>query len=110
MHTNFRPIFLRVRFHPTVGTSTSGQVYVGTLWNQAAPETDLPTALVASNGGCMTQAYKPVVTTIKLGANLSQHLYYTAGDLNWDTNPFCVVAAVTGLSQVPGNFSIDYVY
>lgn len=109
-YQNYRPLAFRVSYIPQVAVTQQGTVFMGTLWNEAAPADNIQQSLFTSNGGCLTQCYVPADTTVKLGRNLQQNLFTMNESLNPDTCPFMFLAGVRGASVVPGYFYVSYTY
>lgn len=109
-YQNYRPLSFRVSYIPQVAVTQQGTVFMGTLWNEAAPADNIQQSLFTSNGGCLTQCYVPADTTIQLGRNLQQNLFTMNESLNPDTCPFMFLAGVRGASVVPGYFYVTYTY
>lgn len=109
-YQNYRPLSFRVSYIPQVAVTQQGTVFMGTLWNEAAPTDNIQQSLFTSNGGCLTQCYVPADTTIKLGRNLQQNLFTMNESLNPDTCPFMFLAGVRGADVVPGYFYVTYTY
>lgn len=109
-YQNYRPISFKVSYIPQVAVTQQGTVFMGTLWNEAAPVNNIQQSLFTSNGGCLTQCYVPADTTIQLGRNLQQNLFTMNDALNPDTCPFMFLAGVRGADVVPGYFYVTYSY
>lgn len=109
-YQNYRPLSFKVSYIPQVAVTQAGIVFMGTLWDQAAPTENIQQSLVTSNGGQLTQCYIPADSRITLGSNLQQNLFKTTGALSTDTNPFLFLAGVRGASVVPGYFYVTYKY
>lgn len=109
-YMNYRPISMTFSYIPQVAVTQQGTVFMGTLWNGAAPSESIQQSLFTSNGGCLTQCYVPCDTQIQLGANLQQNLFTLNGDLNPDTSPFIFLAGIRGANVVPGYFYVTYTY
>lgn len=109
-YQNYRPLTFRVSYIPQVAVTQQGTVFMGTLWNEAAPADNIQQSLFTSNGGCLTQCYVPCDTTIKLGRNLQQNLFTMNESLNPDTCPFMFLAGVRGADVIPGYFYVSYTY
>lgn len=109
-YMNYRPLSLTFSYIPQVAVTQAGTVFMGTIWNGAAPSTNIQQTLVTSNGGCLSQCYVPCDTTINLGSNLQQNLFTLSGSLNPDTSPFLFLAGIRGASIVPGYFYVSYTY
>lgn len=109
-YQTYRPMSFKVSYIPQVAVTTPGTVFMGTLWNQAAPINNIQQTLFTSNGGCLTQCYVPCDTTVKCGKNLQQNLFQMTGALSPDTCPFLFAAGVRGANVVPGYFYVEYTY
>lgn len=109
-YQNYRPLAFRVSYIPQVAVTQQGTVFMGTLWNQASPVSNIQQSLFTSNGGCLTQCYVPADTTVTLGRNLQQNLFTMNDALNPDTCPFMFLAGVRGATVVPGYFYVTYTY
>lgn len=109
-YQNYRPLNFKVSYIPQVSVTQPGTVFMGTLWNAAAPTQNIQQSLITSNGGLLTQCYVPADTSVKLGSNLQQRLFQLSGSLNLDTNPFTFLAGVRGSTVVPGYFYVTYRY
>lgn len=109
-YQNYRPLSFRVSYIPQVAVTQAGTVFMGTLWDQAAPTQNIQQSLVTSNGGQLTQCYIPADSNVTLGRNLQQNLFKITGALDTDTNPFIFLAGVRGATVVPGYFYVTYRY
>lgn len=115
-YMNYRPIQLTFHYIPQVAVTQPGSVIFGTLWNGAAPTTDIQQALNTSNGGGIINCYVPASTRISLGSNLQQNLFTLSGSINPNTSPFIFTALARGCVDssgryvTPGYFMVDYVY
>lgn len=115
-YMNYRPIQLTFHYIPQVAVTQPGSVIFGTLWNGAAPSTDIQQALNTSNGGGIINCYVPASTRISLGSNLQQNLFTLSGSINPNTSPFIFTALARGCVDsaghyvTPGYFMVDYVY
>lgn len=109
-YQNYRPLQFKVSYIPQVAVTQAGTVFMGTLWDQAAPTQNIQQSLVTSNGGQLTQCYIPADSHVILGRNLQQNLFKITGALDTDTNPFVFLAGVRGASVVPGYFYVTYRY
>lgn len=109
-YQNYRPLSFRVSYIPQVAVTQQGTVFMGTLWNEAAPADNIQQSLFTSNGGCLTQCYVPADTSVALGRNLQQNLFTMNESLNPDTCPFMFLAGVRGATVVPGYFYVTYTY
>lgn len=114
-YQNFRPIKFKAHYIPQCAVTQQGNVLAGTLWAMSPSKENLQQTLRTSNGGMLTQCYKPSVSNVKLGVNLQYNLYRMGGKFDQESNPFTFVAlaiAVTsGNNKInPGYFSIEYEY
>lgn len=109
-YQNYRPLAFTVSYIPQVAVTQAGTVFMGTLWNEAAPSDNIQQSLFTSNGGCLTQCYVPCDSVIKCGSNLQQNLFKTSGALGPNTCPFIFLAGVRGADVVPGYFYVTYTY
>lgn len=109
-YMTYRPLAFRVSYIPQVAVTQQGTVFMGTLWNGAAPSDNIQQSLFTSNGGLLTQCYVPADRTVSLGRNLQQNLFTMNDSLNPDTCPFLYMAGVRGASVVPGYFYVSYRY
>lgn len=96
-YTAYRPIEVSIIFQPIVGTDKQGSVAVGTVFDGAAVNLSTAQAaassLPATNGGFITQMYRPMRTHIKLATSLRYNLFPTY-DVSEDDIPFWLVASV----------------
>lgn len=109
-YQNYRPLQFKVSYIPQVAVTQAGTVFMGTLWDEAAPSQNIQQSLVTSNGGQLTQCYIPADSTVTLGRNLQQNLFKITGALDTNTNPFTFLAGVRGADVVPGYFYVTYRY
>lgn len=109
-YQNYRPLRFHVSYIPQVAVTQQGTVFMGTLWNEAAPADNIQQTLFTSNGGCLTQCYVPADTEVELGRNLQQNLFTMNEALGPDTCPFMFLAGVRGADVVPGYFYVTYTY
>jgi len=115
-YQNYRPIKFDVHYVPQCAMTQQGNVLGGTIWHDAPPITNLQQTLRTSNGGLLTQAYKPGVSRIKVGANLQYNLYRMAGDINDQSMPFFYIAIAVACKNNdnqrinPGYFYVDYTF
>lgn len=109
-YQNYRPLKFNVSYIPQVAVTQSGTVFMGTLWNEAAPTNNIQQSLFTSNGGCLTQCYVPCDSLVHCGRNLQQNLFTMAGELNPNSCPFLFLAGVRGSEMVPGYFYVTYTY
>lgn len=109
-YMTYRPLEFRVSYIPQVAVTQQGTVFMGTLWNGAAPADNIQQSLFTSNGGLLTQCYVPADRKVSLGRNLQQNLFTMNDSLNPDTCPFLYMAGVRGAEVVPGYFYVSYRY
>lgn len=115
-YQNFRPLKMNIYYIPQVAVTQQGNVLAGTLWSMAPNITNLQQTLKTSNGGILTQCYKPAKSTIELGKNLQFNLYRTGGKFDQESNPFIYVAVAIATTDQngnrinPGYFYVDYKY
>lgn len=113
-YTAYRPIEVAIIFQPIVGTDKQGSVAVGTVFDGAAVNLTTPQAaassLPATNGGFVTQLYRPMRTFIKLATSLRFNLFPTY-DVGEDDIPFWLVASVQSELEdggLVGNLIVQY--
>lgn len=96
-YTAFRPISVEVLYQPAVGTTVQGNIVVGSVFDGASANlADLDRAIVslpATNGGFISQLYKPMSSRINLATALRYNLFplYNIGP---DDIPAWIVVAV----------------
>lgn len=98
VYQQYRPLHFEVEYIPQVPVTVPGQVIMGTLWNNGAPEQSLQQTLMSSNGGRMTQCYKPCRSNVicnRTTLPLNQYNVHDDMALN-TTNPFLWVAHYSG--------------
>lgn len=109
-----RPLKLRVSWRPTVATSTSGSVAIGTVFSGARMTTDgtydqISKYLASTNGGVITTIWKPVTTEIQLKKNLRAN-NFPQYDVQPDDIPLWIVVATSDTSGTTlGQIYIDAV-
>lgn len=115
-YQNYRPVVFKVHYVPQCAVTQQGNVLAGTLWNEVPSEDNLQQTLKTSNGGILTQCYKPATSSVRMRTNLQYNLYRMGGDINQQSNPFIFVAMQIGCTNssnqpiVPGYFYITYKY
>lgn len=115
-YQNYRPIKFNVHYVPHCAATQAGNVIAGTIFHQAPGIENLQQSLKTSNGGIITQAFKPAISHIKVGNNLQKNLYRVGGNIDDDSMPFYFIAIAIstknqeGQSIIPGYFYVDYVY
>jgi len=113
-YQNYRPIKFEVNYVPQVAVTQQGNVIGGTMWFDAPPLTNLQQTLRTSNGGMMTQCYKPARSTVKLQTNLQYNLYRMGGNIDQQSMPFYYVAIAVACKSsenvqiTPGYFYVNY--
>lgn len=115
-YQNYRPIKFDVHYIPHCAATQAGNVIAGTIFHQAPGIENLQQSLKTSNGGIITQAFKPAISHVKVGNNLQKNLYRVGGDIDDDSMPFYFIAVAIsarnqdGQSIIPGYFYVDYTY
>lgn len=114
-YQNYRPLNLEFIYVPMCATTQQGNVIAGTFWNEVPNSENLQQSLKTSNGGIITQAFKPANSIVKLKSNLQFNLYRMGGAIDQQSNPFMfialAVACTNGNTQiVPGYFYVKYRY
>lgn len=101
VYQQYRPLEFTVDYIPQVPVTVPGQVICGTLWNNGSPSQNLQQTLMSSNGGVMTQCFKPVTSRVICNRKtLPLNLYNVHDDLALNTsNPFIWVAHYSGTWQ-----------
>lgn len=115
-YQNYRPISFKVSYVPQCAVTQQGNVIGGTIWNMSPNDTNLQQTLRTSNGGMLTQCYKPYTTNIELGTNLQFNLFRMGGKFDQESNPFIYIAMSIGTKDnnsnniIPGYFYVHYEY
>jgi len=115
-YQNYRPLLFRVHYIPQCAVTQQGNVLAGTLWNEVPTEDNLQQTLKTSNGGTLTQCYKPATSTVRMKTNLQYNLYRMGGAIDQESNPFIYIALQIGCTDansqpiIPGYFYISYKY
>lgn len=115
-YQNYRPIIFKVSYVPQCAVTQQGNVIGGTIWNMSPNDTNLQQTLRTSNGGMLTQCYKPYTTNIELGTNLQFNLFRMGGKFDQESNPFIYIAMSIGTKDnngnniIPGYFYVHYEY
>lgn len=115
-YQNYRPVKFNVHYVPHCAATQAGNVIAGTIFHEAPSITNVQQSLKTSNGGILTQAFKPAVSVVKVGSNLQKNLYRVGGDIDDDSMPFYYIAIAIacrntdGQSIIPGYFYVDYTY
>lgn len=111
-YSQYRPIYLRFDYFPSVSMQDSGTVTSGTIWNEAPSSNSLSQALTTSNAGKTHTVWTRTRSRIRVGTNLDQNLYDMSGPFDADTNPFIFLAVVndTERNRVPGYYMCQYTF
>lgn len=115
-YQNYRPIIFKVTYVPQCAVTQQGNVIGGTIWNMSPNDSNLQQTLRTSNGGMLTQCYKPFTTNIELGTNLQFNLFRMGGKFDQEANPFIYIAMSIGTKDsnnnniIPGYFYVHYEY
>lgn len=115
-YQNYRPLLFQVHYVPQCAVTQQGNVLAGTLWNEVPTSDNLQQTLKTSNGGILTQCYKPATARIRMKSNLQYNLYRMGGPIDQESNPFIFIALQIGCLNsnnqpiVPGYFYITYKY
>lgn len=98
VYQQYRPLKFEVEYIPQVPVTVPGQVIMGTLWNNGSPAQSLQQTLMSSNGGRMTQCYKPCRSNVICNrTTLPLNQYNIHDDLALNTsNPFIWAAHYSG--------------
>jgi type III secretion system FlhB-like substrate exporter len=115
-YQNYRPLNFKVHYIPQCAVTQQGNVLAGTLWNEVPTDDNLQQTLKTSNGGTLTQCYKPATSTVRMKSNLQYNLYRMGGAIDQESNPFIFIALQIGCTDansqpiIPGYFYITYKY
>lgn len=115
-YQNYRPVKFNVHYIPQCAATQAGNVIAGTIYHEAPSIDNLQQSLKTSNGGMITQVFKPATSKIKVGTNLQKNLYRVGGDIDDDSMPFYFIAVAIACKDmnnnavVPGYFYVDYTY
>lgn len=114
-YQNYRPLAFKVTYIPQCAVTQQGNVIAGTLWNQAPSINNLQQSLRTSNGGQLSQCYKPFTSVVRMKTNLQYNLYRTAGQFDQESNPFIYIAMAVACkdgdkSITPGYFYVTWSY
>lgn len=111
--SSHRPIYLRMSWKPTVGTTTEGSIAFGTIfagnkvsWNNLE---EAQRALTSSNGGFLATVYLPSGRNVQLGTSLTQNTY-PLNNIDPDDIPFWILGTSTLTSGNIGHLVIDAVF
>lgn len=112
--TSFRPMQLEIRWQPTIPTSVTGTMSVGTVFDGAA--INLPTkdaalvALPVTNGGFCTNVWKDCQRGVQLGTSLRANLF-PLYQVDPDDVPLWVLCATDAVGEGNlGNLVIEYAF
>lgn len=115
-YQNYRPVKFDVHYVPHCAATQQGNVIAGTIFHEAPSVDNLQQSLRSSNGGIMTQVFKPAVSHVKVGSNLQKNLYRVGGDIDDDSMPFYFIAIAVACTDNenhrinPGYFYVNYTY
>lgn len=115
-YQNYRPIVFKITYVPQCAVTQQGNVIGGTIWNMSPNDANIQQTLRTSNGGMLTQCYKPFTTNIELGTNLQFNLFRMGGKFDQESNPFVYLAMSIGTKDannniiIPGYFYVNYEY
>jgi hypothetical protein len=115
-YQNYRPLKFNVHYVPQCAATQAGNVIAGTIYHEAPSVDNLQQSLKTSNGGMITQVFKPATSVIKVGTNLQKNLYRIGGNIDDDSMPFYFVAVAIACKDsnnnpvVPGYFYVEYSY
>lgn len=115
-YQNYRPITFKISYVPQCAVTQQGNVIGGTIWNMSPNDANIQQTLRTSNGGMLTQCYKPYSTNIELGTNLQFNLFRMGGKFDQESNPFIYIAMSIGTKDsnnntiIPGYFYVNYEY
>lgn len=113
-YQNYRPVAMKIHYVPQCAVTQQGNIIAGTLWDQAPTFESLQQSLRTSNGGLLTQCYKPATSTIRMKTNLQYNLYRMAGEFNQQSNPFIYMALAIACTNnndqpiIPGYFYVTW--
>lgn len=102
-YTGFRPIQVNLIYQPSVGTSSQGNIAIGTVFDGASTNlssaSSAMTSLPATNGGFICQLYRPMKSRVRLSTSLRYNLFPTY-NVDPDDIPFWIaVSAQTSLEN-----------
>lgn len=115
-YQNYRPVRFHVHYVPQCAATQAGNVIAGTVYHEAPSVDNLQQSLKTSNGGMITQVFKPATSIVKVGTNLQKNLYRVGGDIDDDSMPFYFIAVAIACKDtnnnavVPGYFYVDYTF
>lgn len=111
-YSQYRPIYMRFDYFPSVSMQDRGTVTSGTVWNEAPTSGSLSQALTTSNTGKTHTVWTKTKSRVKVGNNLDQNLYDMSGTFDDDTNPYIFLAVVNDQEQnrVPGYYMCQYTF
>lgn len=110
--TAFRPMQLVLRWQPTIPTSATGTMAIGTVFDGAA--IDLPdkdsalTNLPVTNGGFVTNVWKDCARGVQLGTSLRANLF-PLYQVDPDDIPLWILCATDAVGEGNlGNLIVEY--
>lgn len=113
-YQNYRPVAMKIHYVPQCAVTQQGNIIAGTLWDQAPTFESLQQSLRTSNGGLLTQCYKPATSVIRMRTNLQYNLYRMAGQFDQQSNPFIYLALAIACNNandqpiIPGYFYVTW--
>lgn len=113
-YQNYRPVAMKIHYVPQCAVTQQGNIIAGTLWDQAPTFESLQQSLRTSNGGLLTQCYKPATSVIRMKTNLQYNLYRMAGQFDQQSNPFIYMAMAIACNNsndqpiIPGYFYVTW--
>lgn len=116
-YTSYRPTRIHIEWQPGIATATPGYVAIGSVYNGgrvSGDDNDVETMTkfcVASSGGIMGTAWRPLSTTLPLGRNLSKNTYPTYQVSELDDIPFWILFVkshpdITGYIRVVASYTL----
>lgn len=111
-YSQYRPIYMRFDYFPSVSMQDRGTVTSGTVWKQAPTTGSISQALTTSNAGRTHTVWTRSRSRIKVGSNLDQNLYDMNGTFDDDSNPFIFLAVVNDAEnqRIPGYYMCQYTF
>lgn len=111
-YSQYRPIYMRFDYYPSVSMQDRGTITSGTVWKQAPTTGSISQALTTSNAGKTHTVWTRTRSKIKVGSNLDQNLYDMNGTFDDDSNPFIFLAIVNDSEneRVPGYYMCQYTF
>lgn len=115
-YQNYRPVRFTVHYVPHCAATQAGNIIGGTIFHEAPASNNIQQSLKTSNGGIMTQVFKPATAKVKVGTNLQKNLYRVGGDIDDDSMPFYYIGIAIACKDsnnnrvMPGYFYVSYTY